>query len=440
MYAVQSNPLTPGEEQYQLNHAWSRACCRLRWITPPTPTNVTMLTNDLTSNTVWRIKSVPEENVLLATSRRNGLIAVDRSTSEPLFSINGLDAYAHLEAGRGFAVFNRPGIVQPMAGLDVDEMGGCGLACLITADTALEVWRSGGARRRSDMLPCGQSSVAETAESHTDPDIFTPADPVSPLLRGHLEHYRTLVPPTNCTAFRLHVDGADSPKPKAVLATAGTSAIYIWHLEEERPRQQITRGWQDIGRPNYIELDDEYVFVCLDLQMHVYSRDTLSHVVSFPPRRCALRDSCKLAYSLSLNEDFKAIPDEERERKGGQTTAEGKPAPTGRAHVYAYRAGDDRFEECLERGVAMLGKRSSMTVQEDTEFGFSACHYTSKHLVCTAKSGAIFIVQDYKDVFKRADGVRHTVAENTHMIGLGTTVRQLTVAGEHLAACTVRGG
>lgn len=92
--------------------------------------------------------------------------------------------------------------------------------------------------------------VSSTAQSHTHPDIFIPEDPDSPLPRGHYAHFRTLSPPTSCIAFRLHVDAADSNSPRAVLASAGSEAIYIWHLEEDQPMEAITRGWPDVGRPN----------------------------------------------------------------------------------------------------------------------------------------------------------------------------------------------
>lgn len=76
---------------------------------------------------MWRIKAVLEQDILLCTSRqthRNGLITVDQHTSRPIFCITGLDGYAHLEAGRGYAVFNRPGIIDPALGFNVDEDNG----------------------------------------------------------------------------------------------------------------------------------------------------------------------------------------------------------------------------------------------------------------------------------------------------------------------------
>jgi hypothetical protein len=96
-----------------MENAWATGRCRLRWITPPL-------------NTVWRIKADAEQNTFISTSRRfRGLSVVDRDTSEPLFGIRGLEPYSHIEAGRGFVVFNTPGQVGPLAGvLHDDDNGG----------------------------------------------------------------------------------------------------------------------------------------------------------------------------------------------------------------------------------------------------------------------------------------------------------------------------
>lgn len=87
---------TAGKHHAELESSWKRGRSRVRWITPP-------------SNAVWRIKSLLDDNVLLCTSRTEafGLVAIDRSSSQLLFSIKGVASWTHLEAGRGFAVFDR---------------------------------------------------------------------------------------------------------------------------------------------------------------------------------------------------------------------------------------------------------------------------------------------------------------------------------------------
>lgn len=121
---------------------------------------------------------------------------------------------------------------------------------LTVDNTALEVWRTGEARARGSLPKVGQSPLSATAVSFTHPKVFCPNRPDGPLPRGHLEHYQTLQPPSRCLAFRLHVDKADTADAKAVVAACGSNAIYIWHLEEDKPMQRIERDWANIGRPN----------------------------------------------------------------------------------------------------------------------------------------------------------------------------------------------
>lgn len=212
-YVVQSH--------YELRRAWALARCRVGWVTPG-------------PNIAWRIKSVAEHDVLLTTSRMNGpigaglvaegLAVVDRYTSEPLFSLQGLQGYSHLEAGRGFLAFN-------------------------TA-AAFEVWRNSDARARSTLPKIGKSAVAHSAVSHSHRGEFRAEDPESPLPRGHYEHFQTLVAPTHGRAYRMHVDHDGTEDAAAVFATCATHAIYIWHLEESKLMETIERGPDDHGTPN----------------------------------------------------------------------------------------------------------------------------------------------------------------------------------------------
>lgn len=114
------------------------------------------------------------------------------------------------------------------------------------------------------------------------------------------------------------------------------------------------------------------MFVCLDRQMHVYSRHTNKHVLAFPPTRSAARDTACFAYSLSLADDFKAVPDDERKRAHTSTLMSGVPAPIGRAHVPGYAEGESGFDEAIARGVAMHGLRVKIDKPEDIEYSFSA--------------------------------------------------------------------
>lgn len=175
--------------------------------------------------------------------------------------------------------------------------------------------------------------------------------------------------------------------------------------------------------------------------MHVYSRQTLRHLASFPPLRASAKDAANLAFPLSLAEDFKAIPDAERVRANPGKTEDGVPAPIGRAVVTGAYKGTPEFDDAVLRGIAMHPVRLLVDQEDDIEYGFTAVHFTSTDLVCTARSGAVFIVRDYARVFHEAALLAapdrsHHIAQNTIIIGLGTTIRQLTTYRDHIIVCT----
>lgn len=176
--------------------------------------------------------------------------------------------------------------------------------------------------------------------------------------------------------------------------------------------------------------------------MHVYSRKSQKYLASFPPAISTARDAGILAFPLSLSDDFKAISDEERKRRNPEKTADGVPAPIARAVVDGYYRGDEGFDVAVSRGVAMHGIRLQADDVDDIEYGFTAVHYTPTDLICIARSGAVFIVKNYASVFHAVQELPETqrstkIAENTIIIGLGTTIRHLTTYRHHIAICTV---
>ncbi|KAL1410723.1 hypothetical protein Q8F55_001665 [Vanrija albida] len=418
----------------ELDTAWKHARARVRWLTPPT-------------NAVWRIKSLLDENVLLCTGRTEGvgLAAIDRTTSQLLFSISGVSAWTHLEAGRGFAVFDRAEEETD----DDDVMGTSGesvvTAELTPVDSVFEVWRNENARSRPGALPpTGVSPIAHTAESHYiwGEGEYRPGDESVPLPPGHMEFYRVLTPPVRCLAFRLHVDDADGPHPRAVLAACGMPALYIWHLEEERPVDVIKRTGEDKGRVNYIELDDHHIFVCHGRQMHVYSRATGTRVVSFPQLGTAARDAATVAFPLSIKNDFKAIPDEERHRDAPDVIpGEGVPALIGRANVVGAVRGEPGFDGAIANGIARHPIRIRPDQVVDIDYEFTACHFTSTDLVCTTKTGAVFVVRRYTDVLNESLTLPEEeraafIALNTVVIGMETPLKWLTTYRDRIAIVT----
>lgn len=106
--------------------------------------------------------------------------------------------------------------------------------------------------------------------------------------------------------------------------------------------------------------------------MHIYSRHTSAHLLSFPPTRTPAKETAAFAFSLSLADDFKAVPDDERKRERSSTLMTGVPAPIGRAHVPGYAEGEGGFDEAIARGVAMHGLRVKIDKPEDIEYWFSA--------------------------------------------------------------------
>jgi hypothetical protein len=175
--------------------------------------------------------------------------------------------------------------------------------------------------------------------------------------------------------------------------------------------------------------------------MHVYSRTELKHIISFPPVCIAANTTAALAFPLSLADDFKALPDAERFREHPERTADGIPAPVGRAIVKGSYRGQPDFDEAILRGLAMHPIRLAADADEEIEYGFTACHYTPTDLVCTARSGAVFIVRNYTDVFRQARKLEVSergkfIADNTFIVALGTTIRQLTTYRHHIVICT----
>lgn len=188
---------------------------------------------------------------------------------------------------------------------------------------ALEVWRTQHAiNRSSHKTPIGESSLSSTVKSHTHSGFNKST---VPLPRGHLAFYRKIVPPTPCIAFRARVDYEDvEGKERAVLASAGEEAIYIWDLDEEGSVETIPTGlnkeriqvglgilqWVkrlSLTSFQYIEFDEEYIFICSIAQIHVYSRSTQTKVISFPGKSDTSNElslNSETPWSLSFSFDL----------------------------------------------------------------------------------------------------------------------------------------
>lgn len=132
--------------------------------------------------------------------------------------------------------------------------------------------------------------------------------------------------------------------------------------------------WEGGGTDaQYIELDDNHVFVCHGRQMHVYSRATGLQVVSFPQVGVPARDAAAVAFPLRIAEDFKAIPDEERHRENPDMVYGcGVPALIGRANVVGAVRGEPGFDAAVALGIARHPIRIRPDQAVDVEYEFTA--------------------------------------------------------------------
>lgn len=100
-------------------------------------------------------------------------------------------------------------------------------------------------KKRSAISRTAWSSISSSYRADQPSDIKLP--------RGHLAYYRTIIPPKPCRAFRARVDREDQEgQESVVLAAAGTKAIYLWDLEDEKGVETIE---VNPGAANTQELD-----------------------------------------------------------------------------------------------------------------------------------------------------------------------------------------
>ncbi|KAK4690075.1 hypothetical protein P7C73_g33, partial [Tremellales sp. Uapishka_1] len=373
----------------QLDQNWKTGQCRTRSISlrPNIPP--------------WRFKLDAEAGTILCTHPQagGGLDVMDSRTMRPLFTISGVRPYAHLEFGRGFAAF------------DIDGPG-----------FALEIWRTQLSVSRSARTtsPPGFSELSSSVMSFTHP-AFEPAS--SPLPRGHLGFYRRIEPPTECHAFRIHVDQSE----KAVLATAGSSGVYLWYLEEgcRMESVQVAPEDQRLGvavslegahkvsvadkTEQYVELDDDYVFVCHPRTINIYSRRTLAKVLSFPPSRSHGSSDGRGGGLSAVNFVLRKLDVKKAATPG-----------FGDADVHAVEA------ECLPYALYSLLHPI-----------YNACHFTTTDLVVTSRPSRtqahMLVLKDYRQVIEGTQDV----AANTIVITLESDPEMLTTHGDRVVVCTV---
>ncbi|KAL7424670.1 hypothetical protein Q5752_000354 [Cryptotrichosporon argae] len=372
-------------------------------------------------NDVWRFKLDRETGVMFSTSRSTlhgtgGLIAVDIETSERLFAIRDVRPSTHLEFTRGFVVFNH-------------EAGG-------NHDSVLQVWRTQTAIDRSTRAADGEPELRCVAFVDGAWTATTP-DAASPLPKGHLAYFRTLVPPTSCNAFRARVDREFQDGERAVVATAGSDAAYVWDLETGQLLENY--GFEEIEELDrglqYIELDDNYLFVCVITGVLVFSRHTKRFLFPLPgPVNVLEAAGTALSYQRPLN--------------GTRLDASGEDGMlTMLCHL-------NPCLRCMPRDLGNAAAFKSLVLSGVEEgslsrverFGdtrtlvcYSACHFTSRDLILTTRSGFVIIIRDYPVALSRAmgatDPAKHLAILQRHTIwlGLAVPVIQLTTWNDRIA-------
>jgi len=66
------------------------------------------------------------------------------------------------------------------------------------------------------------------------------------------------------------------------------------------------------------------------------------------------------------------------------------------------------------------------------------CHFTANDLYCTARSGHVVVVRDYKTAFAAPESMRdEVVASHTILLDITTPAELLTTSKDHVVISTV---
>ncbi|ORX34848.1 hypothetical protein BD324DRAFT_635358 [Kockovaella imperatae] len=375
------------KSRVELDRNWRWGRCRDGWIAPA-------------DNAVWRFQIDPEQQTTIVSSRMGGLVIHDTSPQllGPISHIRDVHPAAHVELAMGHVVF------------DIGEV-----------NLTLQVYRTQSAINRSNHpTPAPNQRPRLTASAVGSPG-FNGKTWARALPRGHLLYYRTISPPTECHAFRARVD-REGQKERAVLATAGSEALYIWDLDDASRVERISIPQGQRHSVQYVEFDEEYIFVCSLLQMHIYSRRTRTHILSFPPDPENIYTTASQAFALDTLHDVAPVQ-----------SPNGRMA-MGRAELTATDRGSDVWRRVLERSTeaGLTRQRGSDSVVMD----FTACHYTPTDLICTARLGVILIVRNYRAALASPsfEERQRRVVDSTVWLGTGSAVHLLAVHDTQVAA------
>ncbi|WVQ77400.1 hypothetical protein IAR50_007085 [Cryptococcus sp. DSM 104548] len=381
---------------------WKNGRAKTRWITPG-------------SNAVWRQKIDPEEQVIYSVSRIGGISSHTLFSpgltppQELLFEYAEVAPYAHLEFTQGYLIFNLEHHYEvhltPPAFARLSE------------------------EERQRLPDASQSETSGYGWSQFGGLIWNTKPGEVP--RGHLTFYRTIHTPSDCFAFRARTDREGTDEERPMVGFAGPTHAYIYSLADENyvETYSFADDIQD-SKPNYIEFDDDFVFICGDQHVHTYSRQTRTALAAFPEKN-------QQSYELELS--YKLLPGAleatpllpQRGDEGTSCVPGEKPARTGRARLEGQFSGDLEFDNEWQR------RLRARTINRN--YSFNACHYTSKDLFFTNKIGALYVLRWYKQALSIVDPAERARAIRLSLIvlDLGSDVtsglrklHQLTTCGE----------
>ncbi|WVQ78841.1 hypothetical protein IAT38_000932 [Cryptococcus sp. DSM 104549] len=373
---------------------WKKGRAEVKWISPAL-------------NEIWDIKVDREQGVIYSSSESDtdGVLAWDIETTNPLFLYDCPSAAgALLEFARGHLIIR----LRPSgAASDVIEVHLTPPALLrLTSD-----------QRGQIPDPC-KSVTYQTGRTLPSGAVYRQLSPGSKDVppRGHLTYSKTIRPPTEYFMLRARVYHENEEGERAVLATVGRDAIYIWGLDDDECETCDIPSVAQV-EPSCVEFDDDYIFLGggTDEKLHVISRVTNEHLLTFPA-----------SHSFPNLPEPRAIfvlPDEYADKNDSSNRIY-----SGRVSQHAMRGGMEGGDEWAElrRGAKAVLHLSG---------GIPACHYTSNDLVYTDWRRLAYILRDYKMVLAIPDKTRRfrAASERLLLLSFDFGVMKLCTYRESLA-------
>ncbi|WWC88082.1 uncharacterized protein L201_002986 [Kwoniella dendrophila CBS 6074] len=378
-----------------LQNNWKSAKAKSHWIYPG-------------RNTIWRLKIDKEEGTIITTSRIDGILVSDLKTSEPLFEYEDVAPYAHLEFVKGYAIFNA------------------------NNERSFEIHLTPTALRKLSpekrkKIPSNRSSITHDTgysfalNNHYEPTINPLNKEIQIPPKGHLTYFKTLTPRTECFAFRARIDKEFTSDEKLVFGTSSDEEAYIFDLQSESSQEmeRFVFDHEDRGRPNYIEFDDNFLFICHRFSVNVYSRITKKKLTTFPPPVTAPFDAASAIYTCyDVMKVRKLKHDNNDDEKSNNLVL------AGELDIQGKWIDDNGFE-----GVMMSSGQGRIDGRE-----FSAIHYTSRDLFAITRSGTLYVLRNYHEVFsiQNAEARDKAVNANSLAIVLRQRLLHLSTHGEHV--------